>query len=257
MLAKFDPSRGDASVSAVDDVVAGIRSLISRDGLTVGDSLPTERELCDAFGASRNTVREAMRILKAYGVVEVRPKVGATIIDNRMSSAFEMFSFNVQVITRETFSDIQGFRCLLEVSSVEEILDRITPEDIADLRLINAGLLNADPIDIASETDFQFHTRLIGVLGNKAMLDVYGLMKPVILRIMKTGKSRHTFETTTFDEHEAVLDALEAKDRIAYQYRMKTHLNGGYIHFNKMEQLAQQNLETGRAAMRDSPPRDK
>lgn len=227
----------DAGLSAVDEALDQIRALIAREGLRVGDNLPTERELCDAFGASRTTIREAMRILKAYGVVEVRPKVGATLVDNRMASAFELFSFHVQEVSRETFADIQGFRCLLEVSSVEEILDRITRQDIADLRAINAGLQAAHPVDIASEHDFRFHTRLIGVLGNRAILDVYRLMKPVILRIMKRGKSRHSFETTTFAEHESVLDALEAKDRVAYQYRMKTHLNAGYAHFNALEGL--------------------
>lgn len=237
-MSKLATTRADvvtSEKSAVDEVVGRIRALIGTQGLTVGDSLPTERELCDTFGASRNTVREAMRILKAYGIVEVRPKVGATIIDNRMASAFEIFSFNVQEVSRDTFEDIQGFRCLLEVSSVEEILDRTTPADVADLRRVNASLLNADPIDVASEHDFAFHTRLIAVLGNKAILDVYTLMKPVILRIMKKGKSRHTFETTTFREHEAVIDALEAKDRVAYQYLMKTHLNAGYAHFSKLE----------------------
>jgi GntR family transcriptional repressor for pyruvate dehydrogenase complex len=227
---------GSGNRSAVDEVVAHIRDMIEQEALTVGDSLPTERELCGTFGASRNTVREAMRILKAYGVVDVRPKVGATIIDNRMSSAFEIFSFNVTEVSRDTFSDIQGFRCLLEVASVEEILERITPADISELRRINAGLKRARPVDEASENDFQFHTRLIAVLGNKAILDVYRLMKPVILRIMKRGKSRHTFETTTFNEHLGVLDALEARDRLAYQYRMKTHLNAGYMHFKKFDE---------------------
>lgn len=225
------------SRSAVDDVVLQMRELISDKGLTVGDQLPTERELCEAFGASRNTVREAMRILKAYGVVEVRPKVGATIVDNRMASALEMFSFNVMEISRTTFSDIQGFRILLEVSSVEEIFDRITDQDIAELRQINAGLKAAEGKDEASEQDFLFHTRLIRVLSNKAILDVYGLMKPVILNIMLKGKTRHTFETDTFSEHESVLDALQTRDRLAYQYRMKTHLEMGYAQFNKVERF--------------------
>ncbi|OIQ31586.1 MAG: hypothetical protein BM562_06960 [Alphaproteobacteria bacterium MedPE-SWcel] len=219
--------------SVVDDVVAQMRALISERGLTVGDQLPTEKELCEAFGASRNTVREAMRILKAYGVVKVRQKVGATIVDNRMSSALEMFSFNVMDISRETFSDIQGFRCLLEVSSVEEIFDSITEADITELRSINAKLRGTEDIETAAEQDFLFHTRLIRVLRNKAILDVYGLMKPVILKIIQNGKTRRTFENETFHEHEAVIDAIVARDRIAYQYRMKTHLEAGYAHFKE------------------------
>lgn len=238
------------SRSAVDDVVAQIRSLISKQGLKVGDNLPTERELCETFGTSRNTVREAMSILKAYGIVEVRPKVGATIIDNRMASAFEMFSFNVMDISLETFTDIQSFRCLLEVSSVDEIFDRVTTGDIEDMRAVNANFLNADPLDVASEHDFRFHTRLIAVLGNKAILDVYSLMKPVILRIMKAGKTRHTFETTTFHEHQGVIDALEARDRVAYQYRMKTHLNAGFAHFKMLEERDRKPLEEKRSTRR-------
>ena len=96
--------------SAVDAMVAGIRGMIAAGGLGVGDSLPTERELCERFSTSRNTVREAMRILKAYGLVEVRPKVGATITDNRMARALELFSFDFPHISRETFADVQGFR---------------------------------------------------------------------------------------------------------------------------------------------------
>ncbi|WP_083099940.1 FadR/GntR family transcriptional regulator [Pseudophaeobacter leonis] len=232
MMTLIGTLKTDKGGSAVDQVVSQMRQLIGEKGLTVGDQLPTEKELCETFGASRNTVREAMRILKTYGVVEVRPKVGATIVDNRMSSAIEMFSFNVMDISLETFSDIQGFRGLLEVSSVETILDQITAEDIADLRRINDKLRDPSEIEVAAEYDFEFHTRLVSVLRNKAILDIYGLMKPVILRIMLNGKTRDTFKTATFEEHQGVIEALEARDRLAYQYRLKTHLETGSANFS-------------------------
>jgi GntR family transcriptional repressor for pyruvate dehydrogenase complex len=222
---------GGPNPSMVDDVLEGIRTLIHARKLTVGDNIPTERELCEAFGASRNTVREAMRILKAYGVVEVRPKVGATIVDNRLASALQIFSFNVTDVSRETFADIQGFRYLLEVSPIDQILDRVSDRDIAELRAANRAMRDASPIEQATELDFAFHTRLVRILDNKAILDVYQLMKPVLLRIIERGKSLRTFETSTFNEHEAVIDALEARDRLAYQYLLKTHLNAGYALF--------------------------
>ncbi|MCR8725404.1 FadR/GntR family transcriptional regulator [Frigidibacter sp. ROC022] len=222
-----------AGGSAVDTTVARIRALIADEGLGVGDSLPTERELCERFATSRNTVREAMRILKAYGIVDVRPKVGATIIDNRMSQAFEQFSFNLMELSDETFWDIQNFRRLLEVGSVETLLEKITDDDLAELRAINAQMQEAGDVDAASECDFRFHTRLLAVLGNKAILDVYQIMKPVTLRIMKNGKTRRTFETSTFREHVDVLDALQARDRLAYQYRMKVHLESGVTYLEQ------------------------
>jgi GntR family transcriptional regulator, transcriptional repressor for pyruvate dehydrogenase complex len=221
-----------STASAVDDLVVKFRGLISDEGLKVGDNLPTERELCERFQASRNTVREAMRILKAYGIVSVRPKVGATIIDDRMERALDLFAFNTLEVSRSTFTDIQGFRTLLEVSSVEELFERLKPEDIADLEAANDEMMNAGSAVEASEADFRFHTRLIEVLGNKAILDVYKIMKPVILKIMVRGKTRRTFSTITHAEHAAIIQALSVRDRIAYQYRMKTHLEGGFPHFD-------------------------
>lgn len=225
--------------SAVDSIVANIRGLIASHGLGVGDSLPTERELCQRFGSSRNTVREAMRILQAYGMVEVRPKVGATITDNRMARAFELFSFDFPHISRETFADVQGFRVLLEVASADQLLERASESDVAELRAINAGLLTARSIPEAAEVDFRMHLRLVSILDNRAILDIYRMMKPVILRIMANRKTRRTFETTTYSEHEGVIDALAARDRIAYQYRLQSHLEFGFAHFDEAMEPAE------------------
>ena len=84
-----------------------------------------------------------MRILKAYGMVEVRPKVGATITDNRIARALELFAFDFPNISRETFADVQGFRVALEVLSVDRIFARATDADVAALRATNADLLTA------------------------------------------------------------------------------------------------------------------
>jgi DNA-binding FadR family transcriptional regulator len=56
--------------SAVDDVVRQIRAMIRERGMGIGDVLPGEAELAVLFESSRNTVREAFRTLKAYGVAE-------------------------------------------------------------------------------------------------------------------------------------------------------------------------------------------
>lgn len=224
---------GTADSSAVDTVVRQIRQLIAESGLTVGDSLPTERELCARFSASRNTVREAMRILKAYGMVDVRPKIGATIIDNRLSRAFELLSLNTMEISRKTFSDVQAFRDLLEVGSAEQLLNRLTDSDVGDLNDINSQLADIDDLQDASEVDYAFHVRLISVLDNAAILDVYRVMKPVIIRIMLKGKTRRIYKTETYLEHQGVIDALAARDRLAFQYRLRDHLMTGFKNFTE------------------------
>ena len=218
--------------SAVDLMLAQIRTLITEGGFKIGDRLPTERELSERFSASRTTVREAMRMLKAFGVVEVRPKVGATIIDQRMNRAFDLFSFNVTEISRQTFDDIQGFRELIETGSFMHILDAMTPATLSTLRKINDEMVRARTVIEASEHDLRFHTGLVSVIGNKAILDIYRIMTPVILRIMQRGKTKRTIEGETYHEHEAILSAIENRDAIGFQYLMRMHLRAGLSTFN-------------------------
>ena len=214
--------------SAVERLVLEIRALIDSEVLRVGDALPSERELCDRFSTSRNTVREAMRMLKAYGLVDVRPKVGATIIDNRMARALDLFSFNTIEISRKTFADIQGFRTLIEVNSVDAMFDKLTGEHLEVMSAANEAMRAADTISAASEADFAFHVGLMQILDNAALLEIYRIMKPVIIGIMERGKSRHDFRTSTYGQHADIIHALRQHDRISYQYTLQFHLNFGY-----------------------------
>src|SRR5690606_21468356 len=110
------------------------------------------------------------------------------IVDDRMERALDLFSFNTRDISRRAFNDIQGFRKLIVVGSVDAIFDQMRPEDIEEMRSINAQMRAASSIPEASEMDFRFHLRLVSILENRAVRDVYRIMKPVIIRIMERAK---------------------------------------------------------------------
>lgn len=71
----------DKNESLVQRIINKITDSIVAGELKPGDKLPTEMELIAAFGVSRNTVREAIRTLIAYGVVEIRRPEGTFICD--------------------------------------------------------------------------------------------------------------------------------------------------------------------------------
>lgn len=218
-------ARESGDGSAVDNLVQQIKGYIQTNDLTVGDTLPSERELGEKFAAARNTVREAVRILKAYGVVDVRPKIGAVIVNRHMDAVLDLFSFQLS-ISRESFLDIQGFRRLVEVGSADAILASVTQSDIARFCALNDMILTSGSAVEAAERDFAFHAALLEIADNQTVLNVYTTMKPIIVRLMETGKTTHGLQGT-HDTHARILDGLIARDRLAFQYWMSSHLDHG------------------------------
>ncbi|MEP2784984.1 MAG: FCD domain-containing protein [Pseudoruegeria sp.] len=210
---------------AVDALVRQIRHYIFENHLSVGDNLPSERELGTRFSAARNTVREAIRILKAYGVIDVRPKVGAVLVDRHMDAIFDVFSFQIG-LSRETFLDIQNFRRLIEVNSVDRLFEQLDDHVLAQLTAINEKLLISETVVEAAERDFNFHCTLLETTANRTLVTVYKSMRPMIERLMETGKETDGIEGT-YTAHTGILKALQNRDRLAYMYLMDQHLDHG------------------------------
>ncbi|SHO65645.1 transcriptional regulator, GntR family [Pseudoxanthobacter soli DSM 19599] len=220
------PEPETSRVSAVDALVEQIRVMMNSEGLTVGDSLPSERELSARFNAGRNTIREAIRMLKAYGVVDVRPKVGAVIIDRRMDAVVDVFAFNFDM-TEEVFRDIQTFRRMIEIGAVEPLFARAVEADIRGLRAINEMMRSAEGPEERASRDYDFHLRLLSIAGNRTLVHVYKILKPQIAQLMTTGKNVREGIDGAFDEHAAVIDALEQRNVFGFQYHMSRHLEAG------------------------------
>mgnify|MGYP003044864313 CR=1 FL=1 len=72
----------NAVKSVVDQVMDGIISQIIDGTLHPGDKLPTEMELCKQFGAGRNSVREAVKKLQAYGILYIKRADGTFVSEN-------------------------------------------------------------------------------------------------------------------------------------------------------------------------------
>ena len=65
--------------NAVQQIIDAFTRQLVQGKLCPGDQIPTEIELADMFGVARNTVREAIKILVAMGVLEIRRPVGTFV----------------------------------------------------------------------------------------------------------------------------------------------------------------------------------
>jgi GntR family transcriptional regulator, transcriptional repressor for pyruvate dehydrogenase complex len=215
-----------AKISAVDRLVEQVRDLVRERGLVIGDALPTERDLGELFQAGRNTVREALQILKAYGIVEVRPKIGAVLSDRHEDAVRKLFSFQND-ISPASFLDVQGYRRIIEVGVCDHLILHATAADFDHLGVVNARILESRSVDEAARFDFEFHQALVSLASNRTLLTNYRLLQPVITQIMRVGKATRPIQTDTFEAHAQIIDALRARDRVAYSYLISRHLEYG------------------------------
>ena len=101
-----------------------IYSYIQMNGLQPGDKLPSEREMSSMLGTSRNSVREALRILEDRGLIYVKTGSGVFI----QNPYGENNSFTVR-LTNFTLHELQELQNTLDHQAVENAMERATDEE--------------------------------------------------------------------------------------------------------------------------------
>src|SRR4051812_43207872 len=82
------------------DIAEALRQDIASGRHAVGDKLPTEEQLVEAFGASRHAVREALRLLTEDGLISRRPRAGSLVIAQSPPAHFTQRVASVQELLR-------------------------------------------------------------------------------------------------------------------------------------------------------------
>lgn len=88
--AKSQPTAAVAGITRYQQVAAALLQEITDGVYAVGAQLPTEMDLCQRFGVSRYTVREAMRRLRDAGLITQRRGSGTTVLNTQVQRAFNL-----------------------------------------------------------------------------------------------------------------------------------------------------------------------
>jgi len=149
--------------------IAGqLRDRIAAGAWAVGDRIPTEHELVEALGASRNTVREAVRGLVHAGLLEPRAGDGTYV---RATSELEV-AFRRRVDDEEA-AHVFDVREALEIHAARLAAVRAQADEVAALtaRLDERDAL--DDTDAFREVDLQFHLEVVAAARNPLLLEMY------------------------------------------------------------------------------------
>lgn len=215
------------------EVAQQLRAAILDSTFAADTELPTESELAASFGVGRSTVREALRVLQANGLVSgadtvstARPRVTH---DRTAANAALALSTALQVGSIP-LEDLVALRVLLEAESMRTIID--VPEAARDcLRVMDEAAARADP-EAFHLADVDFHVGLAYASGNKALGFVISVLRDGIaaglLNALRALPDVGRVLTRLAVEHHAIVDALDSGDGELAADLVLAHILGFY-----------------------------
>ncbi|MFE3450775.1 FadR/GntR family transcriptional regulator [Nonomuraea sp. NPDC059194] len=230
MLAVIDStSRGRGGMLRQQEVAELIKQYIVQNRLGPGDALPTEAELCAAIGASRSSVREAIKALTALDIVEVRYGHGTYVGRLSLAALVESLAF------RGLLSRSDDFRVLSELIEVRQTieqglagaiiaaLDNSVRADLA--KLVEQMGTRADAGESFIEQDREFHLLLMEPLGNQLLVQLTAAFWDVHAIVAPSMHASPESVRETVDAHRAIVDAIVAQDVAAFREAIAAHYN--------------------------------
>ena len=167
--------------SAVDYVVNQIKDLLITGKVKPGDKLPSEFELAEGFGVSRGSVRSAMKVIEAYGIIDIQPGDGTYVCTDINEKSFNPLLFSLLILNPSIDSLIE-FREKMEINIIDLIMqsDELTTKvlpmldknlgQFQHLREIQA------PLSEFAKNDKEFHDILAQNCGNIIFESIYSFI---------------------------------------------------------------------------------
>lgn len=196
---------------------------IARGEYKVGQRLPSERDLAQAFAVSRATLREAIIALELDGLVEVRTGSGVFVVSAQPADgqpgARDIGPFELLEARRA----IEGEACAMAAV-------RITDEQLDDLQALVEEMQseNAHSVIRSEDADRRFHELIASATQNSAIIDAVTSLWEARMRSPQncamSDKVHAMGVKPRIDEHTAIIKALKKRDPEAARQAMRDHL---------------------------------
>ncbi len=213
-------------ISVRDQTMAQIKQYIASGQVAPGNRLPSERALAEALGVGRYSVREALKVLEAVGVIESRVGEGTFISDQPGARIGEIIGFSL-AHWGGTIMEILDARKIIEIEAARAAAERATEQDLkrmaAELEHMQVAVDDFRQYLIA---DMNFH-RCVGEASHNGI--VSSVVNNLIDMLEEVLKETHIDELPTQAEsdrdlHVAIYDAIAQRQADLAVALMREHI---------------------------------
>lgn len=206
-------------VRLYERIVEQIEAALASGELKPGQRLPSERDLVTQFGASRSTVREALRVLESNGLVQSRPgdPNGPEVLPFSAGGLTKAMTRLAQ-FDELSLGELISSRMILD-SSANRLAARLrTPEQLTEMEAAIAAMRTAieagyEPF---SQADLAFHEAVSRASRNTLIQVCNQVVRGVVLSLISDkiahARNRKALMRESLEHHEEVLAAIRSGD---------------------------------------------
>ena len=200
-------------------VMQSLIEAIEGGQIQVGQDLPSERDLAEKLGVGRGSLRECLAILEFLGAIENRGYRKAVVREaDYIRKAISFIQISVQADTQDDFNE---FRKVNEMAIAAFACERATEEDLA---AIAATLERMEKRPDDYMADVEFHDALAVASHNTMLAGTIHLVNSMIADLRNRYFDLPDFAQTALESHQAIYEAVKARNIPVAQQAMKHHL---------------------------------
>lgn len=211
------------SAKTSDRVAEAIRKTIVDGKFRPGDVLPPERTLAEKFRVTRNTVREALKLLQHSRLVSIRQGSGARVLDYLANAGFEFISTlfgSKGTSQRELVGDLLQARAVVGEAIYHHAIDHFDPKALQNIKEavddLEAEAQKAKPdVRVLQELDFEVQHRLLRGGQNRTFILLHNSIRHVYSRMAHLFEGLVEKPTALVAHYRRMLKDLEAGNRKA------------------------------------------
>lgn len=190
-----------------------MREMIRSGALLPGARLPPEADLAEQLGASRNTVREAVRALVTARVLDVRRGDGTYVTSLKPELLLEGIAFAADMMQPESSLELVEVRRVLEPAATRLAATRIEEAELATLAELLEHMRAADGPEDLVRVDADFHSLVASASRNASLASMLaGVSGPTVRTRVWRSIVDDVAIANTIAQHEDIYRALAARD---------------------------------------------
>ncbi len=224
--------------------------------LKINDKIPTEREIAEKLGVSRNSIREVMHMLEITGLIECMQGSGNYVRCDPME--YMMKSVNmVMALMQIDYAEVLNIRIGYEYAAVRQAIHQAQPEEIEELHRILLKMDQPMSSKESAKLDVEFHHKLVSASHNRLLILYNSMLYNLMDQFIENFRTKILMNKMRAEllrrSHWAIYNALLEKDLQAAMLAFDKHFR---IVQDQLDKILQKESDKKQADPKEPDPKE-